>query len=146
MTVTDNGKGQLEAAVSGNATIANSYKANKVEVDTDETDAEFAKKVVTGTGFEAKKFEFSMIEVADAKGTALDGAKAVTASLTFDAAGTKAVDFGVLTYDEVGTHYYKIVETTVGEGTGEGKDGWTTDNDDHIVTVHADSGGRSAGT
>ena len=126
MTITDNGDGTLSAAIDGTKAIENSYKANPVVVNTAETDAEFAKKIVEGEGFKTKEFAFEIAAKGDAP-----AAEKTTAKLSFSEADTKPVDFGTITFDEVGTYTYTVKETT----TAEEGDGWTLDNAEKTVTV-----------
>ena len=134
--MTDNGQGQLEAEVTG-VHFTNSYEAREVEVDTKAEGTEFAKKTVSGTGFAAKDFSFSMIEV-DAEGTAIAGTAARTADLNFTEAGTQSIDFGTITYTEAGDHFYKIIED-VPEADGAG---WTYDRVEGVVKVVVTDNGR----
>ncbi len=136
VTVVDDGEGTLTANVTKGdrvTTFVNTYSVKPVEVN---TNTRFAEKKVSGTGFNSKEFTFTMTEC-DANGIALDSATPVEASLTFDEAGTKDIDFGKLTYNNVGTHYYLIQETnTAGED-----DGWTYDLESKIVKVEVTDNG-----
>ena len=117
VVVTDN-NGTLSAAVTG-TTLTNKYETSIV-VNTVATGAEFAQKTVEGTGFAARDFMFTLSG---------DGIDARTQTVNFTEAGTKAIDFGTITYTEAGTYSYTVRETAV---TAEG---WTFDLDDHTVTV-----------
>ncbi len=116
--VTDNG-GTLSAKVTG-TTLTNRYETSVV-VNTTATGAEFAQKTVEGTGFAARDFRFTM------SGGNLGAQR--TQTVNFSEAGTKAIDFGTITYTEAGTYSYTVRETAVAA------EGWTFDLADHTVTV-----------
>ena len=113
-------------------TFTNTYSVEELKLD---TSVKFSTKtVVSKTAFPAKTFDFTMTEVADEKGTALEDAVLVYGTLNFTEAGVKNIDFGKITYKEPGTHYYKVIETT----TAEFGDGWQMDAEaltGKIVTV-----------
>nr|WP_232619953.1 FctA domain-containing protein [Streptococcus oralis] len=111
VNVTDNGQGQLEAAVTGNnPTFTNTYKAAK----TSETIK--ATKVLNGKALEAGKYEFELKEgdtVVDTATNAADG----------------TVTFKEIEYNEAGSHTYTISEKAGSEA------GVTYDTTKHEVTV-----------
>ena len=109
--VTDNGQGQLVAAVTGNnPTFTNTYKAAK----TSETIK--ATKVLNGKALEAGKYEFELKEGDE-----------VVATATNAADGT--VTFKEIEYNEAGKHTYTISEKAGSEA------GVTYDTTKHEVTV-----------
>ena len=116
--VTDNGQGQLVAAVTGNnPTFTNTYKAAK----TSETIK--ATKVLDGKALEADKYEFELKE----------GDK-VVATATNAADGT--VTFKEIEYNEAGNHTYTISEKAGSEA------GVTYDTATHEVTVNVTDNGQ----
>ena len=136
--VTDNGQGQLKAEVTG-AEIKNSYKAEPVTVDTKDpeddenvTGTPFVTKTVSGTGFDAQAFDFELT-VADGEEAAAT-MKATTDK--FAEAGSKAVDFGKITYSEAGTYTYTVKETT------KATKGWKNDNAEKTITVEVTDDGK----
>ena len=109
--VTDNGQGQLEAAVTGdNPTFTNTYKA----ATTSATIA--ATKVLEGKALEAGKYEFELKEGDKVIGTATNAAD-----------GT--VTFEDITYTAAGNHTYTITEKAGSEK------GVTYDTAKHEVKV-----------
>ena len=111
VNVTDNGQGQLVAAVTGNnPTFTNTYKA------TSATATITATKVLNGKELEAGKYEFELKEgdkVVDAATNAADG----------------TVTFKEIEYNEAGSHTYTISEKAGSEA------GVTYDTTKHEVTV-----------
>ena len=111
VAVTDNGQGQLEAAVTGNnPTFTNTYKAASATVNIT------AKKVLNGKTLEAGKYEFELKEGDKVVGTATNAAD-----------GTVA--FAGIEYKEAGDHTYTISEKAGNEA------GVTYDTATHKVTV-----------
>ena len=111
VAVTDNGQGQLEAAVTGNnPTFTNTYKAASATVNIT------AKKVLNGKTLEAGKYEFELKEGDKVVGTATNAAD-----------GTVA--FAGIEYKEAGDHTYTISEKAGDEA------GVTYDTATHKVTV-----------
>ena len=111
VAVTDNGTGQLEAAVTGNnPTFTNTYKAASTTVNITAT------KVLTGKALEAGKYEFELKEGDKVIGTATNSAD-----------GTVA--FEGIEYKEAGSHTYTISEKAGSEA------GVTYDTATHKVTV-----------
>ena len=109
--VTDNGQGQLVAAVTGNnPTFTNTYKAASTTVNIT------AKKVLEGKALEAGKYEFELKEGDKVIGTAKNAAD-----------GTVA--FEGIEYKEAGSHTYTISEKAGSEA------GVTYDTATHKVTV-----------
>ena len=116
--VTDNGQGQLVAAVTGNnPTFTNTYKAAK----TSETIK--AKKVLEGKALEADKYEFELKE----------GDKVVA---TAKNAADGTVTFKEIEYNEAGDHTYTISEKAGSEA------GVTYDTATHEVTVNVTDNGE----
>ena len=111
VAVTDNGQGQLEAAVTGNnPTFTNTYKAASATVNIT------AKKVLNGKALEAGKYEFELKEGDKVIGTAKNAVD-----------GTVA--FAGIEYKEAGEHTYTISEKAGSEA------GVTYDKSTHNVTV-----------
>ena len=111
VAVTDNGAGQLEAAVTGNnPTFTNTYKAASTTVNIT------AKKVLNGKALEAGKYEFELKEGDNVIGTATNAVD-----------GTVA--FAGIEYKEAGEHTYTISEKAGSEA------GVTYDTATHKVTV-----------
>ena len=116
--VTDNGQGQLVAAVTGNnPTFTNTYKAAK----TSETIK--ATKVLEGKALEADKYEFELKE----------GDKVVA---TAKNAADGTVTFKEIEYNEAGDHTYTISEKAGSEA------GVTYDTATHEVTVNVTDNGE----
>ena len=112
VNVTDNGQGQLEAAVTGNnPTFTNTYKAKPAKpiIIT-------ATKVLNGKALEAGKYEFELKEGDKVIGTATNAVD-----------GTVA--FAGIEYKEAGEHTYTISEKAGSEG------GVTYDTAKHEVKV-----------
>ena len=117
VAVTDNGQGQLEAAVTGNnPTFTNTYKAASTTVNIT------AKKVLEGKALEAGKYEFELKEGDKVIGTATNAVD-----------GTVA--FPVISYDAAGSHAYTITEKAGSEK------GVTYDESTHKVTVNVTDNG-----
>ncbi|KEQ49905.1 LPXTG-motif cell wall anchor domain protein [Streptococcus oralis] len=117
VAVTDNGTGQLEAAVTGNnPTFTNTYKAASTTVNITAT------KVLTGKALEAGKYEFELKEGDKVIGTATNAAD-----------GTVA--FAGIEYKEAGSHTYTISEKAGSEA------GVTYDKSTHNVTVNVTDNG-----
>ena len=111
VAVTDNGQGQLEAAVTGdNPTFTNTYKAATTSATITAT------KVLEGKALEAGKYEFELKE----------GDKVVA---TAKNAADGTVTFEAITYTAAGEHTYTISEKAGSEG------GVTYDTATHKVTV-----------
>ncbi len=123
--------GILSAKVTSSATIANTYVTPSAVLDSDASP--FLQSDVTGTGFGTKKFDF---EIESGTVTYSDGTTGTspapeesTASLFFDAAGSKTAGFGDLTFTRAGTYTYTVSETTASAN------GWTCDTSDKRVTI-----------
>ena len=117
VAVTDNGQGQLEAAVTGNnPTFTNTYKAASTTVNIT------AKKVLNGKTLEAGKYEFELKEGDKVIGTATNAVD-----------GTVA--FAGIEYKEAGSHTYTISEKAGSEA------GVTYDESTHKVTVNVTDNG-----
>ena len=115
--VTDNGQGQLEAAVTGdNPTFTNTYKAATTSATITAT------KVLEGKALEAGKYEFELKEGDKVIGTATNAAD-----------GT--VTFEDITYTAAGNHTYTITEKAGSEA------GVTYDESTHKVTVKVTDNG-----
>ena len=118
VAVTDNGQGQLEAAVTGNnPTFTNTYKAAKTSATIT------AKKVLDGKALEADKYEFELKE----------GDKVVA---TAKNAADGTVTFKEIEYKEAGDHTYTISEKAGSEA------GVTYDESTHNVTVNVTDNGE----
>ena len=118
--VTDNGQGQLEAAVTGNnPTFTNTYKAAPA------TATITATKVLNGKALEADKYEFELKEK--------EGDKVVA---TAKNAADGTVTFKEIEYNEAGDHTY-----TISEKAGSEK-GVTYDTAKHEVKVNVTDNGQ----
>ena len=118
VNVTDNGQGQLVAAVTGNnPTFTNTYKASSATVNITAT------KVLNGKALEAGKYEFELKEGDKVIGTAKNAAD-----------GTVA--FAGIEYKEAGEHTYTISEKAGNEA------GVTYDKSTHNVTVKVTDNGQ----
>ncbi len=118
VAVTDNGQGQLEAAVTGNnPTFTNTYKATPAKATITAT------KVLKGKALEADKYEFELKEGDKVIGTATNAAD-----------GT--VTFKEIEYAAVENHTYTITEKAGSEG------GVTYDTATHEVTVNVTDNGQ----
>ena len=116
--VTDNGQGQLVAAVTGNnPTFTNTYKAATTSATITAT------KVLDGKALEAGKYEFELKEGDKVIGTATNAAD-----------GT--VTFPAISYDAAGPHTYTITEKAGSEK------GVTYDTAKHEVTVNVTDNGQ----
>ena len=116
--VTDNGQGQLEAAVTGdNPTFTNTYKAATTSATITAT------KVLEGKALEAGKYEFELKE----------GDKVVA---TAKNAADGTVTFKEIEYNEAGDHTYTISEKAGSEA------GVTYDTATHEVTVNVTDNGQ----
>ena len=155
VTVTDNGEGQLEAAVSYDneqamtdadkavnnaAAFTNSYVPGEVSTGTDASTGIQVTKAVTGhDAIEPFEFSLSLAEGQDAshvfegsgdQKTAFDG-MTLTTSGDIEAGATETDTFGTITITAAGDYTFVIDETT--EKTDAG---WTYDTSTHEVTVH----------
>ena len=120
VNVTDNGQGQLEAAVTGNnPTFTNTYKAAPA------TATITATKVLNGKALEADKYEFELKEK--------EGDKVVA---TAKNAADGTVTFKEIEYNEAGDHTY-----TISEKAGSEK-GVTYDTAKHEVKVNVTDNGQ----
>ena len=118
VNVTDNGQGQLEAAVTGNnPTFTNTYKAASAKATITAT------KVLDGKALEADKYEFELKEGDEVVATAKNAAD-----------GT--VTFKAIEYKEAGDHTYTITEKAGSEA------GVTYDTAKHEVTVNVTDNGQ----
>ena len=118
VAVTDNGQGQLVAAVTGNnPTFTNTYKATPAKATIT------AKKVLDGKALEADKYEFELKE----------GDKVVA---TAKNAADGTVTFEAIEYAVAGDHTYTITEKAGSEG------GVTYDTAKHEVTVNVTDNGQ----
>ena len=118
VNVTDNGQGQLEAAVTGNnPTFTNTYKAASAKATITAT------KVLDGKALEAGKYEFELKEGDEVVATAKNAAD-----------GT--VTFEAIKYAAAGDHTYTITEKEGSEA------GVTYDKSTHNVTVKVTDNGQ----
>ncbi|MCL2807131.1 MAG: hypothetical protein FWD27_03055 [Coriobacteriia bacterium] len=91
-------------------------------------------KSAVGKDMSANQFGFALYasDVSGLKGTLLDSA-------TNGSAGSfSTVSFGVITYDEVDTHYYLVEESTLSG------DGWTTSTQSYLIRVVVSDGGEGS--
>ena len=115
--VTDNGQGQLEAAVTdNNPTFTNTYKAAATKATIK------AKKVLEGKALEADKYEFELKEGTKAVGTAKNKADG---SIAFD-----------VEYTKEGEHEYTVTEKAGNEA------GITYDSKSYTVKVKVTDNGQ----
>ena len=140
VTVTDNGKGALEAKVEGNdPEFTNSYTAGSVSLNGDS--ALEVTKVVSGAEAESN-FNFTLTFDADAAGNTgkaadieglTDGSATVTADKDALADGKETVSFGDLTFKAAGDYVFKVTED---EAASKAPEGWTYDKSEKTITVH----------
>ena len=117
VNVTDNGQGQLEAAVAGNnATFTNTYKAAPAKIAIE------AKKVLNGKELEIDEFEFELKEGDKVVATAKNAAGGL-------------IRFSEISYSKAGVYNYTITEK-VGN-----KLGVTYDKTEHPATVEVKDNG-----
>ena len=145
VTVTDNGDGTMTAESDKQPekiTFANRYEASgDVELG--------GVKALEGRPLKGEEFEFTMTEVADAKGTPIetdDGVEVLTQTVKNDADGN--ILFNKISYkvEDAGDHFYKISEVNADEtikGITYDKAEYivkvtVTDNGDGTVTAEAD--------
>ena len=115
--VTDNGQGQLEAAVAGNnPTFTNTYKAAPAKIAIE------AKKVLNGKELEIDEFEFELKEGDKVVATAKNAAGGL-------------IRFSEISYSKAGVYNYTITEK-VGN-----KLGVTYDKTEHPATVEVKDNG-----
>ena len=128
--VTDDGKGNLTAALEGDAaTITNTYATTPAELDSSTT-AVFTKKAESElTLTKSAEFTFTIASVGDAPApTKSEG------SVTFDATGQANVDFGTFTFNKAGDYEYTVTEGTLPAG-------WTASSTTATIKIHvADNG------
>ena len=118
VNVTDNGQGQLEAAVTGNnPTFTNTYKAAPAKIAIE------AKKVLNGKELEIDEFEFELKEGDKVVATAKNAAGGL-------------IRFSEISYSTAGVYNYTITEK-VGN-----KLGVTYDKTEHPVTVEVKDNGE----
>ena len=117
VNVTDNGQGQLEAAVAGNnPTFTNTYKAAPAKIAIE------AKKVLNGKELEIDEFEFELKEGDKVVATAKNAAGGL-------------IRFSEISYSKAGVYNYTITEK-VGN-----KLGVTYDKTEHPATVEVKDNG-----
>ena len=117
VNVTDNGQGQLEAAVTGNnPTFTNTYKAAPAKIAIE------AKKVLNGKELEIDEFEFELKEGDKVVATAKNAAGGL-------------IRFSEISYSKAGVYNYTITEK-VGN-----KLGVTYDKTEHPATVEVKDNG-----
>ena len=118
VNVTDNGQGQLEAAVAGNnPTFTNTYKAAPAKIAIE------AKKVLNGKELEIDEFEFELKEGDKVVATAKNAAGGL-------------IRFSEISYSKAGVYNYTITEK-VGN-----KLGVTYDKTEHPATVEVKDNGE----
>lgn len=134
--VTDDGNdGQLDATVvDNNPTIQNKYDAQSISTGSDTLGNPMVTKEVTGAPA-TEEFEFELTLTSDNAENVegLNGEGAIVKSTTGlnGNEDTETVDFGQLTFKEVGDYVF-----TVREITTTNKAGWTYDNDSRTITYH----------
>lgn len=156
VTVTDNGKGALEAkvaydndvegaadadkAVDNAAAFTNTYKAGSVVVGGDDAEQQInVQKTLIGRDWqEGDSFEFVLTAQDGAPMPAGDGNKATIT----DASDSKTASFGAITYDAEGTYKYTVTETkgSLGGVTYDGHSATVTvsvTDDDHDGKLEA---------
>ena len=117
VNITDNGQGQLEAAVAGNnPTFTNTYKAAPAKIAIE------AKKVLNGKELEIDEFEFELKEGDKVVATAKNAAGGL-------------IRFSEISYSKAGVYNYTITEK-VGN-----KLGVTYDKTEHPATVEVKDNG-----
>ena len=117
VNVTDNGQGQLEAAVAGNnPTFTNTYKAAPAKIAIE------AKKVLNGKELEIDEFEFELKEGDKVVATAKNAAGGL-------------IRFSEISYSKAGVYNYTITEK-VGNQLGV-----TYDKTEHPATVEVKDNG-----
>lgn len=142
VTVTDNGKGQLEAVAQydvsdkgegkDSLSVTNTYEAKSTSIEPE------ASKTLSGKTLAAEQFEFTLSE------KAADGSLTQLQSVKNAADGT--VKFNKISYTAAGEHTYVIKEvipegaTLNADGTYT-KDGVTYDVSEHTVTVKVEDNG-----
>lgn len=135
VTVTDNGKGQLEATVDGNDPLfTNSYHAHSVTLR-DEDQLKVTKEVTGAPALSDFEFTLKLIEGDATAVTGIDehGITKSTSGLK-DKTGDEAkqtVEFGELTFTKAGTYTFQVVENTTTDAAG-----WTyASGDDNAKTI-----------
>ncbi len=120
------------ASVSALTTYANGYFSS-VTLDTSTTAGSLLTKNVTGSGFDSTSFDFAIEPDQAAYSDGASGTSPASSSsigsATFDAAGSKNVSFGTITFTKAGTYQYQVHETT------QSGAGWTCDDENETVTV-----------
>ncbi len=141
ITADTKGQASIWAEVDENDTsklavsFKNTYKPTPVELPID-----FVKKTISGRELRENEFEFQLIPVdSESTGGKAPMPKAEYAkNQTPGEDGKAAVDFGMITYDKVGTYFYQIKETST-NGNGV-----TTDKTGHAFYVTVTDGGAGA--
>ena len=135
VTVTDNGKGQLEATVDGNDPLfTNSYHAHSVTLR-GEDQLKVTKEVTGAPALSDFEFTLTLIEGDATAVTGIDehGITKSTSGLK-DKTGDEAkqtVEFGELTFTKAGTYTFQVVENTTTDAAG-----WTyASGDDNAQTI-----------
>ncbi len=122
VTVTDNGKGQLEATVDGNDPLfTNSYHAHSVTLR-DENQLKVTKEVTGAPALSDFEFTLKLVDSDTTGVTGIDehGITKSTSDLkgkTGDEA-KQAVEFGELTFTKAGTYTFQVVENTTTNAAG----------------------------
>ena len=135
VTVTDNGKGQLEASVTDTAAFSNAYEAKEIHTDDPEdpnfptATNVFGKKNLATKMDEDVTFTFELTGQNNAPMPGNETATA-TAEVEFKAGdtGEKNIPFDVVTYMAPGTYVYTVTEKAAGAG-------WETEYSAETVTV-----------
>lgn len=135
VTVTDNGKGQLEATVEGNDPLfTNSYHAHSVTLR-DEDQLKVTKEVTGAPALSDFEFTLKLVDSDTTGVTGIDehGITKSTSGLK-DKTGDEArqtVEFGELTFTKAGTYTFQVVENTTTDAAG-----WTyASGEDNAKTI-----------
>ena len=131
------------ASVSASTTYANGYFSS-VTLDTSTTAGSLLTKNVTGTGFDSTSFGFAiepgLATYPDGTSGTAPASSSDSGSATFDAAGSKNVSFGTITFTKAGTYLYSVHEVapTVEDAR------WTLDTSPKTVEVDVADDGNGA--
>ena len=136
VTVTDDGKGQLVAEVTGGEAIENSYTPKDVDVDPTDTETTFGIKNFTATT-EALDHTFKFTLEANTESAPMPASATAEVTYAAGAIGEQVIPFGIITYKKIGEYKYTITEDTT-EYTAE--KGWTTGGPITVTVTVTDNG------